>query len=84
MRDLPPGWIWVKAALFLLIGLISSALILFRLADWRMAALLVLAIWSFCRLYYFAFYVIEKYIAPSFRFSGLGSVLRYLWRKNQP
>jgi len=39
------------------------------------------AIWSFCRVYYFAFYVIERYIDPSFRFSGLISALRYLRNK---
>jgi len=29
-------------------------------------------------LYYFCFYVIEKYIDPSYRFDGLISVARYL------
>lgn len=29
-----------------------------------------IAVWSFCRLYYFGFYVIERYIDPSYRFSG--------------
>ena len=82
MRDLPSSrWMWVKAGLFLVIGVGSSALILAEAPDWRVLLLLVLAIWAFCRAYYFAFYVIEKYIDPSFRFSGLISVLRYLWRK---
>jgi hypothetical protein len=82
MRDLSSHrWMWAKAALFLVIGLISSALILAELPDLRVLALLVLAIWSFCRAYYFAFYVIEHYIDPSFRFSGLFSALRHLWNK---
>jgi hypothetical protein len=82
MRDLKTSrWMWVKAALFLVIGLTSSALILAEVPDWRVLLLLVLAIWAFCRLYYFAFYVIEKYIDPSYRFSGLFSVLRYLWKR---
>jgi hypothetical protein len=72
---------WVKAALFLLIGIVSSALILAELPDLRVLVLLVLAIWSFCRAYYFAFYVIEYYIDPSFRFSGLFAALRHLWNK---
>ena len=75
---------WVKAVLFLLIGLVSATLILVELPDLRVAVLLVLAIWSFCRAYYFAFYVLERYIDPSFRFSGLISMLRYLWNKKQP
>jgi hypothetical protein len=82
MRDLQsPRWMWVKAALFLLIGLISSALILIELPDIRIAVLLVLAIWSFCRAYYFAFYVIEHYIDPSYKFSGLFSALRHLLKR---
>jgi hypothetical protein len=84
MRDLRSSrWMWVKAALFLLIGIASSTLILAELPEWRVLALLVLAIWSFCRAYYFAFYVIERYIDPTFRFSGLISMLRYLWNKRQ-
>lgn len=83
MRDLQShGWMWVKAALFVVIGLVSSALVLLQLPDWRILLLLSLAIWAFCRAYYFAFYVIEKYIDPSFRFSGLTSVLRYLVNKS--
>jgi hypothetical protein len=84
MRDLQSHrWMWLKGALFLLIGLISSALILAELPEWRVAALLLLAIWSFCRAYYFAFYVIEHYIDPSFRFSGLFSMLHHLWKKGK-
>jgi hypothetical protein len=82
MRDLSSRrWMGVKAALFLIIGLLSSALILAELPKLRVLALLVLAIWSFCRAYYFAFYVIEHYIDPSFRFSGLFSALRHLWKR---
>ncbi len=85
MRDLQSSrWMWVKAVLFLAIGIISSALILAQLPDWRVLLLLVLAIWAFCRAYYFAFYVIERYIDPSFRFSGLLSMLRYLWKRKPP
>ncbi|NVJ19652.1 hypothetical protein HUW62_00155 [Myxococcus sp. AM011] len=83
MRDLQSHrWMWVKAILFVLIGLVASALILMELPDWRTLVLLILAIWASCRAYYFAFYVLEKYIDPSFRFSGLISVLRYLLKKS--
>lgn len=34
------------------------------------------ALWGFCRAYYFAFYVIEKYVDPGYQFSGLASVIR--------
>ncbi len=82
MRDLQSSrWMWVKAVLFLIIGTVASALILVEIPEWRVLVLLALAIWAFCRAYYFAFYVIERYIDPSFRFSGLISVVRYLWSK---
>lgn len=83
MRDLQSHrWMWSKAVLFVLIGLVASALILMESPDWRTLVLLMLAIWASCRAYYFAFYVLEKYIDPSFRFSGLTSVLRHLLKKS--
>ena len=75
---------WVKAALFLVIGTTSCVLILVEMPDWRIAALLALAIWAFCRAYYFAFYVIEKYIDPSYRFSGILSAIKYLFTRRPP
>ena len=82
MRDLKSTrWMWIKAGLFVIIALVSSALILVQDPDWHILFLLAAAIWAFCRIYYFAFYVIEKYIDPSFKFSGLFSVVRYLWKK---
>ena len=84
MRDLRSHrWMWIKAGLFLVIGIVSSTLILVEIPEWRMALLLALAIWAFCRAYYFAFYVIEKYVDPSFRYAGLISLVRYCWSKNR-
>jgi hypothetical protein len=79
MTDLTnPGWIKFKGFLFLFLGLVSAILILIEVPSWRIAQLLAVAIWSFCRFYYFAFYVIEKYVDSSFRFAGLSSFVRYL------
>ena len=44
-------------------------------------ALLAIAEWCFARFYYFAFYVIQHYVDPSYRFAGLGSFAAYLLRK---
>lgn len=75
MRDLTnPNWIKLKAGLFLVLGMLSALLLLSELPTLKTALLLVVAIWSFSRLYYFAFYVIEHYIDPSFRFSGVMSL----------
>jgi hypothetical protein len=38
-------------------------------------------VWSFCRFYYFAFYVIERYVEPSYKFSGLLSFATYIIRR---
>jgi len=72
-----PRWIKAKGILFLLLGTLAAALILIEHPDWRIGLLLALAIWSFCRFYYFAFYVIEKYVDPQYKFSGLASFVRY-------
>jgi len=79
MRDLTdPRWIKFKGILFLIVGLLAAALLFLEAPTLKVATLLVIAVWCFCRAYYFAFYVIEKYVDPSFRFSGLWSAVRYL------
>jgi len=84
MKDLSnPTWIKLKGMLFLVIGIICVVLLLVDNLKWQTGFLLVLAIWSFCRFYYFAFYVIEKYVDPNFRFSGLISIVRYLFQRGK-
>ncbi len=76
--NLSPFWIKVKAALFLVLGAGAVTVLLIESPTWRTAALLAVAIWSFCRLYYFLFYVIEKYVDPTFKFAGIGGAIWYL------
>jgi hypothetical protein len=76
-----PNWIKAKGFLFLLLGLLSATLLFFERPTVKAALLLILAVWCFCRFYYFAFYVIEHYVDPNYRFSGLLSFARYLVRK---
>ena len=77
MTDLKSAWaIYLKAGLFLVIGVISATLLLADNFSWGRALLLGLVVWSFCRAYYFAFYVIEHYVDASFRFAGLLSFLK--------
>jgi hypothetical protein len=84
MKDLTnPGWVKAKGILFLLTGLLAAALLLIEQPSWRNVFLLALAVWCFCRFYYFAFYVIEHYVDPSYRFSGLWSFVRYLLRSRR-
>jgi hypothetical protein len=79
MADLTsPTLIKLKGLLFLLLGMLAAGLILVEHPEWQVAFLLGVAIWSFCRFYYFAFYVIEKYVDGRYRFAGLSSFVRYL------
>ncbi len=79
MKDLTdPRWIKFKGVLFLLLGIFSALLIVLEQPSLKLAALLGLCIWAFCRAYYFAFYVLQHYVDPGFRFSGLWSAVRYL------
>jgi hypothetical protein len=73
-----PRAILVKGWLFLLLGVLASAGLLVLYPDLRVAGLLAIASWAFCRWYYFMFYVIEHYVDPSYKFTGLGSFLRYV------
>ena len=73
-----PKWMYLKAVLFAIILVSCGSLLLLASPTWRTAFLLALVIWSSSRLYYFMFYVIEKYIDPSFRFAGVGAAVSYL------
>jgi hypothetical protein len=58
----------------------AAGLLVAEAPTLRVTLLLAIAIWSFCRFYYFAFYVIEHYVDPGYKFAGLGSFVVYLWR----
>ncbi len=88
MKDLTnPNWIKFKGILFLVVGLISSLLLIFEHPSLKIVLLLAVSVWCFCRFYYFAFYVIEHYVDSNYRFAGLWSFAAYLWsrrRKSDP
>ena len=72
-----PFWLWIKGGLFVAIGCLCLVFVAMVTQSVQLVAVCCLAIWAFCRAYYFAFYVIENYIDPKFRFAGLLSVLGY-------
>lgn len=79
MKDLSNSfWIKFKGLMFLFIGIVAAVLVFLDNPKWQMALLIAVAIWSFCRFYYFVFYVIEKYVDPNYKFSGLFSFVCYL------
>src|SRR3954468_8152474 len=72
MKDLSsPALIKLKGILFLIVGILSALLLILEHPTLKIAVLLAIAIWCFCRFYYFAFYVIQQYVDPGYRFSGL-------------
>ncbi|MCB1231706.1 MAG: hypothetical protein KDN19_15660 [Verrucomicrobiae bacterium] len=72
-----------KGFLFLALGIFAAALILCLFPDGKLAVLLAIAIWGFCRFYYFAFYVIERWVDPEYRFSGLIDFFRYWMNRSK-
>lgn len=71
----------VKGVLFLVLAVSAAALLLLEAPSGRMAALLVILVWSSCRFYYFLFYVLEKYVDPSLRYAGLLALFSHLRRR---
>ncbi len=85
MGDLKnPFIIHAKGWLFLLILMASTASILLHSQSWRVAGLLLVVIWASARFYYYLFYVIERYIDPEFKFSGVVAAVAYLLGKKSP
>ena len=81
MGDLKnPKLIVAKGFLFLFAGLLASAALLLLHPTARVALLLAAAVWCFARFYYFAFYVIEHYVDPGYKFAGLTSLALYFLR----
>ena len=75
-----PRVIWMKGLLFLALGVLSSVLLILESPSIKVALLLFLSVWAFCRSYYFAFYVIQHYVDSTYRFAGLMSFLQYAIR----
>ncbi len=81
-RDIAhPRVLYLKAGLFVLGGTLAAALILLELPSLKIAGLLGLSVWCFARAYYFAFYVVQHYVDPGYRFAGLWSFVKFLMRK---
>jgi len=78
-RDLKSKWaIYLKAVMFIVVLSLAIAL---NLVDTRLNVRLLsvgIIIWASARLYYFMFYVIERYVDSEFRFSSVYSFLVYL------
>lgn len=73
----------VKGILFLVIVLMTGAALFALSPDLITAALILLLVWSSARFYYFLFYVLEKYVDPSLKYSGIRDLLRHLYLRKR-
>ena len=84
MGDIKKVWLlYLKGFLLFLTGFISSLLLVLLNLNFKTIVLLLLAIWGFCRAYYFAFYVIQHYVDPNYKFSGLLDFAKYSLKKGR-
>jgi hypothetical protein len=60
-----------KGIMFLAIGLMCAYLVLAQAPSITIAILLALMAWASARFYYFLFYVLERYVDPTLRYSGI-------------
>ena len=82
MRDITSTKLrYAKGVMLLACGALAGAALLAERPTLKTAVLLAISIWGFARAYYFAFYVVERYVDPTYRFAGLTSLARYLLRR---
>jgi hypothetical protein len=74
-------WIVAKGVMFICLAMVVAGLLVLERPSLRTLALLVVLVWSSCRFYYFAFYVLEKYVDPRLRYAGLIALVGATWRK---
>jgi hypothetical protein len=78
-----PRVLYVKAGLFLLAGGMAAGVLLLEHPSVKVAALVAVSVWCFARAYYFAFYVVQHYADPGYRFAGLWSFAAYVLRRRR-
>ena len=67
-----------KGVLFFLLLALSGSLLVLRTPDYRTVVLVLVLVWSSARFYYFLFYVLERYVDPSLKYSGILSLAKAL------
>ena len=79
-----PTLLYLKGFLMLAVGVLAAGLLIAEHANLKTTILLAVSIWGFCRAYYFAFYVIEHYIDPGYRYAGLVAFFRHWLSRHSP
>lgn len=84
-----PRLLVLKGGLFVVLGVMASGMLIaafamreqgVALAWWYVLLLHGVAVWAWCRAYYFAFYVVERYLPPECRNAGLVAAVRAVMR----
>lgn len=78
-----PTLLKIKGALFLLLCLLSAGLLLIPSLSLEQVILFVISAWSFCRAYYFCFYVLENYAGSSRKYAGLWDLMLQSMRRSK-
>jgi len=78
-----PWLLHTKGILFLVAGLMAGGLIMLENPTLKVAAFLLITIWSFCRFYYYLFYVLERYLGREKRFAGVFDAVCSLLRSKR-
>jgi hypothetical protein len=78
-----PKLLYLKGALFVVGGVLAAGGVLLECPTLRVGLLMAIAIWCFARAYYFAFYVVQHYADPGYRFAGLWSFFMYVMKKRK-
>lgn len=72
------GLLHAKGILFLFVGLLAATAILLESPRVQTALLLLIAIWAFCRFYYYLFYVLENYAGRTRKYAGVFDAVKFI------
>ncbi len=76
-----PRLIHLKGWLFLFLGLLGATGLLLESPHFKTVVLLAIVVWSFCRFYYYLFYVLERYLGKDHPYAGILDALRFILKK---
>jgi len=71
----------VKGLLFMVIVAGASAGIVYHCPRLEVVGLLLILIWASARSYYFLFYVLEKYVDPKLKYTGILDLIKQLGKE---
>lgn len=83
-RDIKsPSLLKIKGLSFALIGLMATGILAWQLNDVWLILMLLIAIWAWCRFYYFLFHVLEHYAGRKRPYAGLVDALTSIFRNEE-